>query len=238
LVEELNEARLFQRSMLAPERAEIEGIQIRAACLPSAELGGDLYDYMPAARGRLALVIADVRGHGASAAFMTATVKAAFRGGGLHGFDPQWIVASLAGSLKALPPDRFVTAFIGLLDADSGWLRYVNAGHPPGVILCDGESPHLLHSTGPLVCSEFEAGSWSAAEVRLTPGARLLLFTDGLTDVSGAAGRYGIPRLVSRAASAAEDGDRLLADLLADVRAFGTDGPQEDDLTAMVVWRL
>ena len=76
---ELEDARQFQISLLPPPHFERAGLSIDARYLACTELAGDIYDYVDANDGAVALLIADVVGHGTSAAMMTAVVKAPFR---------------------------------------------------------------------------------------------------------------------------------------------------------------
>ena len=91
LESQLADARAFQETMLPAREARIEGFQVHAVYHPCTELAGDLYDYVPAGDGRVALLIADVVGHGASAAMLTSLVKSAFRAS-FPEYDPRSVV--------------------------------------------------------------------------------------------------------------------------------------------------
>src|SRR5262245_17357776 len=119
LERELAEAGLFQRTMLAPETARIHGLHLDARCRASTELGGDLYDYEDTGDGRVAFIIADVRGHGASAALLTAIVKAAFRSAAADRFEPERVIRRLHEAVTPFGDDRFVTGICGCIDPGS-----------------------------------------------------------------------------------------------------------------------
>lgn len=216
MARELDEARVFQRAML-PESGVIAGVRIDAECRPCHELGGDLYDFVATADGRLALLIADVRGHGASAALMTAVVKSAFLSVALgeHAGDPLAAVDALAVGMAPFGDDRFVTAICGRFDLKRGELEYVNAGHPPA-LAWHGDvsvSPVRLDSTGPLVSPVFGRGAWEAARITLGAGPRLLLYTDGLMECLGGS-PYAAIGVIESAARASPSGGRGLVDAL------------------------
>ncbi|HUG19132.1 MAG TPA: response regulator, partial [Planctomycetaceae bacterium] len=78
LEQELDEAQQFQLSLLPPPFQHIAGVNIHARYLACSELAGDIYDYAPAGQDAVAFMVADVVGHGASAAMMTSVVKSAF----------------------------------------------------------------------------------------------------------------------------------------------------------------
>ena len=101
--------------------------------------------------GRPRLLIADVSGHGVSAAMLTGIVKSAFHASHVDGFEPMAVVQRVSMGLAAFSPDRFVTLVAALISPDERQLRYVNAGHPPIVLWGSGREPLWLASTGPLV---------------------------------------------------------------------------------------
>ena len=82
---------------------------------PCSALGGDLYDYAAAAPGRTALLIADVSGHGVSAAMLTGIVKSAFQASHVDGFEPLAVVQRVSTGLAAFSPERFVTLVAALI---------------------------------------------------------------------------------------------------------------------------
>lgn len=232
LGQELGEARVFQRTMLAPGRGKLAGWSVAGACRPCSELGGDLYDYTLAEDGALSLIVADVRGHGVSAGMLTATVKAAFRTGGGSSHAPLSVVNALSGMLAPFGEDRFVTAFCARLWRDGSRIEYVNAGHPAALVGPPGEEPAALGSTGPIVGAAFPLDSWELGILALPPDSRLVVYTDGLSDVLKSVGD-GLDALI-RAPGRAQE---LLASLLgAADRALGG-RPAPDDVSVLVAGR-
>ena len=120
---ELDEARQFQLSLLPPDRMELPGISISARYQACTELAGDIYDYALAGDGAVALLIADVVGHGVSAAMMTGVVKAAFRSSHVDGFEPMAVVDRVKEGIRDFDPDRFVTLCCARVDRRLGELR-------------------------------------------------------------------------------------------------------------------
>lgn len=244
--DELGEARSFQRSMLAPETARIGRVTAHAACRPCSELGGDLYDYfaLDADGERIAFLIADVRGHGAGAALLTATVKAAFRSARPEKFDPLRTIDALVEAMRQFGDDRFVTAVCGVIDAGAGELSVVNAGHPAPMLRDRTGAIREIDSTGPLVCWAFEQGSWELARVPMGPGCSLLLYTDGLAESrssgtpgeggtgAGRSSEFGRSRIAG-VVSAAASGGEMLEHLLRRCDEFRAGRPLEDDLTVL-----
>jgi len=148
---ELEVARQFQLSLLPPTGMELPGLSIAARYLACNELAGDIYDYVEASDGAVAVLIADVVGHGTSAAMMTGVVKAAFRASHVDGFEPMAVVDRVKEGIRDFDPSRFVSLCCARIDPRRGELRYVNAGHPEPIIRSGAARPILLDSTGPIL---------------------------------------------------------------------------------------
>lgn len=231
LESELDDARAFQRSLLPPVSARFGAFSLHAHYEPCARLGGDLYDYLEAGAGALAFLVADVSGHGVSAAMLTANVKSAFHDARAEGHAPLAVVERLSSSLRPFDDARFVTLFCARLDADRT-LEYVNAGHPPPIVTSAGGERRELRLTGPLV-SPTLAGLpvWKAERIELAPGDNLFAYTDGIVEGRGEEGFFGEERLREVLEQAAKDGAQRIERVLVALRAFADGRPLEDDLT-------
>ena len=230
---EMAQARAFQQSLLPAREATIGRVAVCCRYTPCSALGGDLCDYTEAAEGRTALLIADVSGHGVSAAMLTAIVKSAFHASHVDGFEPLAVVERVSAGLAAFSPDRFVTLVAALISPGEGCLRYVNAGHPPFVVWGGTREPVWLESTGPLV-SPVLPSTWEARVVPMSTGDHLLLYTDGISEVlADADGGGAEQRFTSAIERAAVGGSRLLDTILADVHHALAGQSQQDDLTLL-----
>jgi phosphoserine phosphatase RsbU/P len=231
---ELEEARQFQLSLLPPTGMELPGLSISARYLACNELAGDIYDYAEAGDGAVAVLIADVVGHGTSAAMMTAVVKAAFRASHVEGFEPMAVVDRVKEGIRDFDPDRFVTLCSARIDPLRGEMRYVNAGHPQPIIRSGVAPPILLDSTGPILSSAFFDIPCEQAAAALGPGDSLLLYTDGVTESRGPGGMFGQERLVKAMLSGRLGAD-LLDALLSEVLAFSNSPDNQDDITLLAL---
>jgi hypothetical protein len=146
--------------MLPPAKAVIEGVAIDARCVACSELGGDIFDYAPAGPGRAAVLVADVAGHGMSAALLTAVVKAAFRSSAVDGFEPLAVVQRVAQGIAGFSARRFVTLEVARIDRNRAVMDFVGAGHPPGIVRAADGQVKLLDATGPLVSPAFGLDEW------------------------------------------------------------------------------
>jgi phosphoserine phosphatase RsbU/P len=229
---EMAEARAFQQSLLPAQEQIVNRVAVCCRYTPSSTLGGDLYDYA-ASTGRTALLIADVSGHGVSAAMLTGIVKSAFHASHVDGFEPLAVVQRVSMGLAAFSADRFVTLVAALISPEERQLRYVNAGHPPVALWGRTREPLWLHSTGPLVSPVLTTSAWDAPVVPIDEGDHLLLYTDGISEAL--ADEYGRAeaRFTSVIDRASEGGAPLLDAILADVHHQLAGRPQPDDLTLL-----
>lgn len=218
--------------------ANVAGIRL-AGTSSSAEgvLAGDWWDTIAIDANRLALVVADTSGHGTAAIITALRVKDLLRGALATGLDPA-AAADLA-AVSCRDDDNFVTAFIAILDTESGTMTFTNAGHQPAVLVTADKETVLCEGTGPLLSSL--GGSWRQETIPLRPGDCLMAFTDGLVEGHGADGTDLEPEDISRIirsldAPVRQDADEVLARVIAGIRSRSATW-QRDDVTALTVCR-
>jgi stage II sporulation SpoE-like protein len=192
---------------LPPLTAATDSFVLAGLLEPSADIGGDAFDYA-LSEDTVSMTVFDAMGHGLGAGLMVAAALAAARsarrdGRGIH--DQARAVDEVISGM--FPGSAFVTGVLAELDVASGRLRYVRAGHPPPLLLRDGRVVKEL-AGGRRVPFGLETAGFALAEEVLEPGDWLVLYTDGITEARDAAGRwFGEERLVeflSRAASAGQ----------------------------------
>jgi len=230
---ELAQARAFQQSLLPEREAVVNGVSISCRYTPSAALGGDLFDYASAPGGRTALLIADVSGHGVSAAMLTGIVKSAFHASHGDGFEPAAVAQRVATALAAFSAERFVTLVAALLSPEEQQLRYVNAGHPAVLFWGNGRAARWLESTGPLISPAFPVRLWNAESVPIDDGDHLLLYTDGVSETLAGDDGASDARFTSAVAQAPDGGARLLEVILGEVERALDGRVQPDDVTLL-----
>ncbi len=183
LDEELAIARQIQLSLLPDEVPEIEGFEFAACYIPCERVGGDYYDFLRLDEGHLAVVVADVEGHGIGAAMLMSSVSTALRTEIRHGFSLNKIIFDLnnfiCAELSQLTSMPLIYAVINL---PIHTLNYVNAGHefPLHYHARSGRITEM-ESTG-MVLGVAEDMEYSEVHVPLEQGDLLVYFTDGLTD--------------------------------------------------------
>jgi len=239
LEREIELAADIQRRLLPTAIPVAEGFELAGWSRPARHVGGDFYDLMRLKQGRVGAVLADVSGKGLPAALMVSTIHSALRllvdregvGPGLVQHLNRHISASTA-------PNKFITLLVVELDPSSNEVRYVNAGHNPGVVIgSDGNVREL--ASGGLPLGLFGESSYESGSLVLEPGDLLCLYSDGLTECESPSDEeFGLPRLVDllRASS-----DRSLSEVIRAVDAAVTDFAQGlsqgDDQTLVLLRR-
>jgi phosphoserine phosphatase RsbU/P len=229
---EIAEARAFQQSLLPDRERLLNRVSVSCRYTPCSALGGDLYDYADAA-GRTALLIADVSGHGVSAAMLTGIVKSAFQASHADGFEPTAVVQRVSAGLASFSPDRFVTLIAALISPDERHVRYVNAGHPPILAWGATREPTWLESTGLLVSPALTAATWAAPVVPIDEGDHLLLYTDGVWELFADDDGRAERRFLMAIERAPDGGASLLDTILGEVHDEMAGQVQPDDLTLL-----
>lgn len=235
LEEELRQARAFQQRMLPGTAARIGEVSLRGHYAPCDSLGGDYYDWLDAGEGRVAVLIADVAGHGVAAAMLTGLVKAAFHAAHAEAHAPGAVATRVRDGLRGMDEGTFVTLLSARIDLRRNELQYCCAGHPYGMRLAATGERELLGTTMPLLTPAFPDIEVEVASCPFRKGDRLLLWTDGVEEAADAAGAmFGAEGLQ---ACVAGTSDGLLERLAASLRTFVGQRPMRDDWTAVLASR-
>jgi serine phosphatase RsbU (regulator of sigma subunit) len=177
-----------------PEMAGLETYSLYRAAGGESEIGGDYYDMFAATDGSVVLSIADVCGQGVRAATKTSMIRYSVRGMAAAGLSPAKMVSELNRMVaESGDTSDIVTAFIGELDRDRLKLTYANAGHPPALVVRDGEI-QTLDTTGPLL-GAIPGVEFGERRLDLIPGDLIVLYTDGVTEARRDGELFGEERL-------------------------------------------
>ncbi|HEV2580780.1 MAG TPA: SpoIIE family protein phosphatase [Ktedonobacteraceae bacterium] len=235
--QELQTARSIQHAFLPRDVPALPGWQFAPYYQPAREVGGDFYDFLPFADGRLGLVIGDVTGKGIPAALVMATVHTMLRTAVQGIISPGEVLARVNALLATdIPPGMFVTCFFALLDPQSGQLHYANAGHEPPYRQHNGSAIELWATGMPL--GMLPGTHYEEYEATLVPGESLLFYSDGLVEAHNPGHEmFGFPRLQKLLAEHT-DGMPLIDVLLDELKSFtGAEWEQEDDVTMLTLQR-
>lgn len=233
--QELQRAREIQQSLLPKSIPQLAGFEVAGAWQPARTVGGDYFDVLRLSEHRLGICIADVVGKGVSAALLMANVQAAVRAFSSESESPSGLCAKVNKLLcENIATGKFVTFLYGILDSHTRTFQYCNAGHLYP-ILASGGSVRTLKQGG-AVLGVFPTWTYEDSTVELRTGDRLFLFTDGITEASGACGQEFEEASIAAFAKANNtlSAQELNNRLLAQVTAF-CEAQFQDDATLLVI---
>lgn len=238
---DLQVARSIQQSLLPSKKPELPGFQIAGWNQPADDTGGDYFDWMMTPDGKLAVMLADVTGHGIGPALLAASSRAYARAS----FETQPDLVSAFRHMNQamaadLDPRRFVTFAAVLCSANPGNVQVFSAGHAPLFFYSAAEDRfwEMEAHAPPLGILPVLAGD-PPANLSLKTGDLILLVTDGFFEWENAAGeQFGSKRLEEavRAAHGSAP-EEIIQKLYRSVLVFAAGSEQKDDLTAVVIKR-
>ena len=229
---ELNIASKIQMSMLSTDFPKNDLVDLHAMLKPAKEVGGDFYDFV--LRGKvLYFTVGDVSGKGVPASMFMAMTRSAFRF--ITGLELPLdeVVSKINNAVcDGNESGMFVTLFVGRLDLETGDLQYCNAGHNP--IMLNGEFLKTETNIAVGVLPDFP---YKMNSIALERGAKLLLYTDGVTEAERAdKEQFGDTRLFEWTHTVASCTPQQACDLLyKNVLSFADGNAQNDDITIMTI---
>ncbi|HYY43253.1 MAG TPA: GAF domain-containing SpoIIE family protein phosphatase, partial [Pyrinomonadaceae bacterium] len=261
LVERMAEEELLRRELALA--AEVQqrlfpthppastALELAGFCRPARAVGGDYYDFLALADGRIGVAIADVAGKGMSAALLMSMVQAALRSQALTNNRAACASGALAAQVSALNhllcgstgAASYVTFFYAEFEPQTRSLRYINAGHNAPLLISrapaatNGAEPCIRLTRGGAVIGLFEHFEYEEASVELQSGDLLAAYTDGVTEaLNAAAEEFGEERLLAALRTHTELPAELIRDhVVACINEWSAGAPQHDDLTLVIL---
>jgi len=238
--QDLASARAIQRSLLPSSVHAVAGYETAIRSISSYEVGGDYLDSLRAPSGDQIMIVADVAGKGLTSAMIASSFRAAFRAMIMAGVPLVEVAQQLNALSYAEGPEarsRYVTAILFRLDPDANSLEVVNAGHNPALLwTTPAHGPALLGASGTPIGVQPSA-HYASEKYELEEGARLLAYTDGLTEVFRGDEEFGLDRLIDTFRAGPLDAEAALDHIWTTLEAFTTEPEQRDDMTALVLLR-
>jgi len=238
--QDLDAARNIQRSLLPQSLPEINGYSLAFRSVTCYEVGGDYLDIVEHPDGSLLLAVADVAGKGLASAMMSVNFRAAFRAMAITGIPLDELATRMNEHHWREGEEarrRYVTAIFMRLYPEIGKIEVANAGHNPGFLVWPDGSTREFESAGtPL--GLLPGMRYTSEEAIITPGTKLLFYTDGLTEVFRGEEEFGPERLMDEFSKCSgEQADVILDALWTTIEEFAEGGPQSDDMTALALCR-
>lgn len=247
---DLVEARKLQMTLVRERERDFGAASVAVMLRPSGHVGGDLVGYFQMNPRKVSLYAIDVSGHGVASAMMAARLAGMISSSTPDGnlamgakaegetllWPPETVVARMNRSvLETMQVDQYFTCAYAEADLDTGWVSFVQAGHPhPLVLRADGRVEAI--GKGGLPVGLVPGATYERLEVKLEPGDRLLFTSDGITEAEDPQGRElgecGLALMVNRHRGLS--GSLLLETLLWDLEEFVGEGEMRDDISAVV----
>ncbi|MBR1860582.1 MAG: SpoIIE family protein phosphatase [Lachnospiraceae bacterium] len=237
---ELSVATHIQADMLPrifPVFPDWPEIDVYATMTPAKEVGGDFYDFFKVDERHAAMVIADVSSKGVPAALFMVIAKTLIKNCAQNGSPVAEVLRAVNDQLcEGNDEGMFVTAFLAVIDIETGDMEYVNAGHEPFLHRHNGEWSWVNPDPG-FILAGLPGFPYESASMKLTPGDRLYMFTDGVSEAQNSSNElFGEERLLE---AIKEHGDKNIFEMLPDIRgnidAFVGEAPQFDDITMLTL---
>ena len=238
---DLNVARSIQQGLLPARPPKLGNFELAGWNEPADQTGGDYFDCQELPDGRLAVSLADVTGHGIGPALVMSACRAYARANFLADGDPTAVLDHLNQLLyEDLPPERFVTFAVALLDSAGSKLQMLSAGHGPLLVYRSAtkEFQNLEAQGIPLgLMPGIKYGL--AIEVSLAPGDMFVMVTDGFYEWENPEGEdFGLARLETVIRESCDySPEEIIQRLHSAVMIFCQGTKQMDDLTAVVLKR-
>ena len=237
--QDLEAARRIQRSWLPQQMPDIPGYSVAIRSSACYEVGGDYVDIVESPDGHQIMTVADVAGKGLASAIFGTTFRSAFRAISATRVPLPELAARLNDQHYAEGEEaqqRYVTAIFLKLDPTTHSIEIVNAGHNPGFLLV-GEKAQTIHASGTPI-GLVPGMKYTSERFDFPGGAKLLFYTDGLTEVFRGEDEFGTDRLLEAFRQCNRtDGAVILSSLWQELHDFSGGAQQQDDMTALTLLR-
>jgi serine phosphatase RsbU (regulator of sigma subunit) len=235
---EIEFAQQIQQSLLPDRVPDFAKLDVATRCLPSAQVGGDLFGFLKLDSHQWAFLVADVAGHGLGAAFIMASLRSILRSEAKPGVSAANILKNSNNLLNddTRGNDVFATVFLALYSEQDNSLTYSNAGHPPALLWRAATQEFSELGEGGVVLGLFSDETYEEKHTHLQAGDILVVYTDGIVEAKNDEGvLYGDNRLreIIRVNSTLTS-EELMRSILESVEQFRNGARQRDDMTILI----
>lgn len=237
--QDLELARSVQQAFLPNKYPDAAGYEFYHYYLPADQIGGDYFDYISLADGRVAIVVADVVGHGVAAAMLMAKLSAETRFLLASEPNPAAAITKLNQHITDLGVEKFVTLLCLVLDPPTGKVEIVNAGHmAPLWLKSDGTVEEPGDEASGVPIGILEGFEYEQANIVLKRGDRLILYTDGINEAPSTDGHmFGIDRLQEMVSDSQGSLQATGEQIISEVRQWILGTQQADDMCLVAIGR-
>ncbi|MBQ7679934.1 MAG: serine/threonine-protein phosphatase [Butyrivibrio sp.] len=223
-----------------PAFPDVPSVDVYADQITLAQVGGDFYDYFRIDADHIGLLVADIFDGGDAAALYMIALKLYLAGELTMGFDAAKLIGDVNNRLcHANEDDLCLSAWYGVYEISTGVITAVNAGHEPPLLLRDGQVSLCPNEVSSYLLAVMEGIPYESYEIRLEPGDRLLLYTDGVTAAKDSAGAHFTEEMIRRvlATTGGMDSEEAVGTLQDALFAHVGEEPLRDDATFLCLSR-
>ncbi|MFG6150409.1 PP2C family protein-serine/threonine phosphatase [Halobacillus sp. B23F22_1] len=183
LKSEISVAANMQKTLLATEKPEIDGLEVGAISIPSKQMNGDYYHFVKDESGSLGVAVADVVGKGVPAALCMSMIKYSMDSFPENRMDPDVILGSLNRVVERnVDSSMFITMFYGLYNIHNHTFRFASAGHEPGYYYDSDEKKFEEIDASGLVLGVSSEATYEQCTKKVNVGDMIIMLTDGVTE--------------------------------------------------------
>ncbi len=237
---ELSIARRIQETFLPSQDPVVNGFDISGINIPSADVGGDYYDFIPIVDNQLGVAIGDVSGKGVPASLIMAAFRASLKAEIRNNFAIRAILQKVNNLLfESVERENYVTAIYSVLDSKNRVLTFSNAGHNPPIFRRANGTIEYLKEGG-MALGAFANSTYEERPLSLSSGDILLFYTDGVTETQNAKDEeFGVDRLLACLEESKGLSARgIIEFVVGSTKKFRSSQTERDDLTLVVIKAL
>jgi serine phosphatase RsbU (regulator of sigma subunit) len=240
---DLELAQRVQRGIMPDAAPDLPGYQFFHYYESANQVGGDYFDFVPLPDGRVAIVVADVVGHGVAAALLMARLSSQVRFCLAGGAEPSATLVRVNKAFGEMSIDsRFVTFWLGVLDPKAHTLTVANAGHMPTMIRRkQGDVVEVGDEQSGVPIGVLDDPEYEQFAVKLAPGEQVMMYTDGISEAMDPEGEQYSPdrqRLKKVFGGAHKSIAEAAQAIISDVERHMRDAPQNDDMCLVCFGRV
>jgi len=239
LEQELKTAHRIQQSILPRELPRLPGYDFGALIVPARSVGGDLYDFIPLAKGRLGVAVGDVSDKGVPAAIFMALTRSLLRAEATRVASPRRALERVNQLLLDMNDEgMFVTLLYGILDAQQGTFAYARAGHELPLLFDPDGSARLVEQGQGAPLGLFDNVTLDEQVIAVSQGSTFLLYTDGATDITGPEGVLFGPdrlRVLAQAALSGQTAQAFCDEIWHGLTTYQGASSQDDDVALVAI---
>lgn len=240
LEKELKMAAELQKSLLPKDFPDVSSLRFSSKYIPTSHLGGDIFDVVQLDKKHIGLIVADVSGHGVSAAMIAAMFKAVYSNFQIKSLSPAETLSVMNDEFRQIiSTGEFISSFYIILNIETMKAKYTNAAHsfPLWYRNRSGDVKEL--DTPGYFLGVFEQSNYGEKEIRLEPGDKILLYTDGVVEAQNGKGeefgRKRLKRYFQDISRKERKQDQIIEDIYSEVIRFTSRDDFNDDMTLVLM---